>query len=329
MENRRKKSLDFSVIFVFMIVSAISVAFMAMKMLNRVDCSSVNFAINASDFTQGKIIYFEDMTPKAKSWEWDFGDGSTGATEKNVLHIFKFPGKYEVKLYVNGVCKQVRSIEIKGIKTEPAVVPYFSVPAYAEVGKPVKFYDSTANAKTWEWRFGENFDDVSRLRDPVYVYTTPGIKTVILIIDGKKAWPGKKEIMVLSKPVKEPRARRYVPEPSVRRNRVQPQVQAPVMPEVKPPVALAPEINESEFRKILNLIGNGERKTDTLSSFVCKNLDIPITFSNIRARSAKTTTLRKFCQEMKGKKVTAVEITRDERTKCITSLEVVYKFSDW
>ena len=50
-------------------------------------------------------VNFEDITPGAKNWEWDFGDGST-SKEKHPKHIYTAPGTYLVTLQVgNGICE--------------------------------------------------------------------------------------------------------------------------------------------------------------------------------------------------------------------------------
>jgi len=45
----------------------------------------------------GEIIQFENTTPEASSYEWDFGDGNTSA-EEDPFHIYAEAGNYVVKL---------------------------------------------------------------------------------------------------------------------------------------------------------------------------------------------------------------------------------------
>jgi PKD repeat protein len=56
-----------------------------------------------SDQTEGDaplVVHFYDMSYGfADAREWDFGDGST-STEKNPIHVYREPGKYDVSLTV-------------------------------------------------------------------------------------------------------------------------------------------------------------------------------------------------------------------------------------
>ena len=71
---------------------------------------STNFfaATPKADFVVGKhLIYpgasvqFTDVSSKADSWSWDFGDGAT-STLQNPSHAYNNPGIYNVKLTING-----------------------------------------------------------------------------------------------------------------------------------------------------------------------------------------------------------------------------------
>ncbi|MBC6365443.1 gliding motility-associated C-terminal domain-containing protein [Algoriphagus sp. AK58] len=44
-----------------------------------------------------EIIFESEISPEIIAWEWDFGDGNK-STEKDPVHIFDKPGKFEVKL---------------------------------------------------------------------------------------------------------------------------------------------------------------------------------------------------------------------------------------
>lgn len=49
----------------------------------------------------GNSVKFMDLSSKASSWSWDFGDGTT-STLQNPSHAYTTPGVYNVKLTVNG-----------------------------------------------------------------------------------------------------------------------------------------------------------------------------------------------------------------------------------
>ncbi len=52
------------------------------------------------------IILFEDKTPDATQWLWDFGDGGK-SDQKKPKHVFTTPGEYQISLTVsNGICEK-------------------------------------------------------------------------------------------------------------------------------------------------------------------------------------------------------------------------------
>lgn len=55
-----------------------------------------------SDPEPGEEIAFEDESPYAETWEWDFGDGSAHSTAQNPLHTYATAGTYSVSLTVTG-----------------------------------------------------------------------------------------------------------------------------------------------------------------------------------------------------------------------------------
>lgn len=88
---------------------------------------TVSFAINARFFSpsvevsqweidianERGLVYFEDKTPDASQWSWDFGDGGKSDL-KNPKHLFSSPGNYKVVLNVsNGICEKSFTKTIK------------------------------------------------------------------------------------------------------------------------------------------------------------------------------------------------------------------------
>jgi PKD repeat protein len=60
----------------------------------------VKFITNSTSGTIPLKIRFTDQSKYATSWNWNFGDGSI-STEKNPLHTYTKPGKYQVILTIN------------------------------------------------------------------------------------------------------------------------------------------------------------------------------------------------------------------------------------
>ncbi|WP_299457697.1 PKD domain-containing protein [uncultured Microscilla sp.] len=60
-----------------------------------------NFLVNKKLNYAGIGVTFTDLSAKATSWSWDFGDGTT-STLQNPTHAYTAAGVYNVKLTING-----------------------------------------------------------------------------------------------------------------------------------------------------------------------------------------------------------------------------------
>jgi PKD repeat protein len=61
-------------------------------------------------------------------------------------------------------------------------VDFTAVSTVAYINQPVKFVDGSYQALTWNWNFGDA--TTSNVKNPVHAYATPGLKTVVLTING-------------------------------------------------------------------------------------------------------------------------------------------------
>lgn len=142
----------------------------------------INTAVNLPPPTpvNGCVPYtasFSDATPGAVSWLWDFGDGNT-STQQNPSHTYTTPGFYTVSLLiqVSSGCSQyysqfriynIESISAGATLTQTQCAPF-----------TVTFTDTTSNAVSWAWDFGDGF--TSNLQNPVHNYPGSGVYTVNL-----------------------------------------------------------------------------------------------------------------------------------------------------
>lgn len=123
---------------------------------------------------------FTDNTLGATSWLWDFGDGTTSNLQ-NPLHTYSIPGYYTVSLTTEtsgGGCSQY--------------IPIFSTfqvfGGYAGFTDSVtdcppfvaQFYDTSSNAISWLWDFGDG--TTSTLQNPSHSYPVGGYHSVSLTI---------------------------------------------------------------------------------------------------------------------------------------------------
>ena len=354
--RRRNRVLDKSVIVTFLIFSLLSVFVSAYKLSSGDNCNNVSFDTAETEIEAGKVIHFVNNHHKSSGYEWSFGDSTEILVEKNPLHIFRYAGKYPVKLKINNSCEVIKYITVKSRKIDSTGYPTFVAPLKAMVGEKVRFFDTTKNAVSWEWRFGESFDKVSNQKDPYYVYNTPGLKNIILVVNGKNKYYTKKQILVLAKPIA--KAEPVIPPPlpkkpivpTVQRPILPPPVQEPVEAKVEPkeeipappvkkpepehippvpPAVLAPDIDGKGLKKLFEQIQTKKKNTEDVGTYVCDHFNIPVDMTNVRNSSMKTLTLRDFTRNLKGLIITDVFVVKDHTTRCITSLKVEYKYSDW
>lgn len=116
-------------------------------------------------------VSFVNNSVKAVSYLWDFGDGDT-STLVNATHIFGTKGVHTVKLlaYNPALCNKVdtsyKKIYIDGDSPGAGfVVDKLS----ACTDMPIKFINTTSNANSYQWDFGDG--DTSSVKDPIHNYS--------------------------------------------------------------------------------------------------------------------------------------------------------------
>jgi PKD repeat protein len=124
-------------------------------------------------------LSFSNLSSDAVSFLWDFGDGSTSTTV-NPTHIYNIPGFYDITLI---------AINASGCSDTMFKPAYIAIPgAYSNFGisstmgcgtLTVQFTDSSINASTWSWNFGDGV--ASNVSNPAHTYQDTGSYTVTLI----------------------------------------------------------------------------------------------------------------------------------------------------
>ncbi|MCZ2276421.1 MAG: PKD domain-containing protein [Bacteroidia bacterium] len=123
---------------------------------------------------------FSDNSFGAVSWNWDFGDGSS-STLQSPTHTFFTPGSYTVSLNTQtagiGCSQQIPVYRVFHIIGGEARFSFETekCPPYIAY-----FHDSSVNAVSWFWDFGDGF--TSTQQHPVHTYANPGTYTVSLTI---------------------------------------------------------------------------------------------------------------------------------------------------
>ncbi|QQR96192.1 MAG: PKD domain-containing protein [Bacteroidota bacterium] len=137
-----------------------------------------DFSVPTQAFCAPALVNFNNLSTNATTYYWDFGDGSNSiATTPS--HVYNVPGDYTITLIaINGTCrdtmKKVNYLHV------PGTFSYFNLVSLQScVGNLVQFTDSSLNAQTWLWNFGDG--DSSTLQNPTHLYSTTGSFTVSLI----------------------------------------------------------------------------------------------------------------------------------------------------
>lgn len=123
-------------------------------------------------------IQFENLSLYASAFHWDFGDGNTSEAE-NPVHVFKFPGQYEVVLTAyseSGLDTHSKVITV----FEPPVASFTVFPEIVQIpGGWAQMINQTELGHTWQWDFGDG--NTSEEKEPVHYYTQPGTFTINLV----------------------------------------------------------------------------------------------------------------------------------------------------
>lgn len=329
--------LDDNVIITLLAVCVIASLAFVVRYSNYKPCGPFNINTIGNTFNTGSIIRFETDVKDFKELEWDFGDNQTDLTTvSSSIHSYDYPGEYVITLSVDGRCTQYKTIFVRLAPkvVDSTLVPRVVIPENTEVGKPTSFADTTRNAVSWEWRFGEtaNVDAISK--NPVYVYRTPGWKTISLVINGninnalirkifvnpakvenktdKEAGRRPPPIIVQRKPETDPLADQLKEEKNAEPKATEP--------------AKAPEISVAEFKQMLYGVAGGSQNAGSFAKYFCDgNLN---TYTNLNGEPA---TFNQFCARLaKLKKASdirnmTVTLKKNQETNCITAVDVIVK----
>lgn len=315
--------LDKSVTLFFLAAFLISASVLAYKYTSKVPCDVVVLDVKANKFNVGELVRFNDKTVGAESWRWDFGDDTSGSILQEALHVYRKPGEYNVRLLVNNSCEKVTTITINEKKKliDSTKFPVFNIPKSILVGEQLLVEDETFNAKSWEWRFGETAGSNSSKQKASYVYTTPGLKTISLVVNDDLNYITKKQIEVIPLPEKkekiEPLVIKEAPnEPAWKIK------DAPKKTEAKEEEpAPAPYISDAQFAQRLMMVSRGEATAKSFSDFFCGDLGKQI------VAEGKTMSFLVFCeriQDRKIKKIKRLQVFRDENSNCIKTITIDY-----
>jgi len=336
--------LDEQVIFTMITVMLFGLLITGFRFTTRTTCEPIQLIINAGSSQVGSPVTVRAVTKQAASFEWDMGDGAPiNETAALVTHTYTRPGRFTIRVLVNGRCVELRDIVIK---EEQDVVVASPIPTFicvdtAYVNKPVVFEDTASNVTSWEWRF-ETGGSIDGTRKKVqHVYYSPGRKLVTVRLNGRNDRISQKYIDVidpaqLQKPEdrKEKNNKRneglrpiiIQKDPVVPPITPQPAPPEPPKPEPKPaPVQKIKEVSTEEIGNMLKGISDDNNPVSDVTGFLC-NPDMTVVYEK------KMMLFSKAVEKLKGEKgkirKVVVSFSKDAATNCINNMkiDVKYKF---
>jgi parallel beta-helix repeat protein len=130
------------------------------------------------------VQFIDTSTGNPTSWQWNFGDGSTSSLQ-SPSHVYTEPGKYTVTLTISNAqgSNTMMMGDLIYVRNTPPTADFSGTPLAGAAPLSVQFSDeSTGNAITqWHWDFGDGTTSVGANNNPIHVYQTQGLYTVILV----------------------------------------------------------------------------------------------------------------------------------------------------
>lgn len=335
-------NFDPRILLVFILILSLGMLSFITKFIGSVDCENTTFYIVAKNRLVGETIELYNETNGADTWEWDFGDGTPKEFEKNVTHQYSKSGKYRITLTINETCITYKDIIIKSVGdlSERIRKPEIIAPRVVKVGEEVVFdyYYNGNDIFSWEWSFGES----SRLDDtesnPVYVYRTPGVKKISLIVNGNVSKIVSKTILVKPKDPVPPDA--LVEDVEIKPLKLKkgpaqmdPAEEFAMTLPVVPPSSKkksnandknkksAPKISEEQFELLLHQVAKRSKTKDDFATYLCDDYKVPVLIND-----SKILPFDEYCKKIADKtlRFSNIRLTANDEG-CIINIEVNYK----
>lgn len=140
----------------------------------------VSFSIEDTSGCATFCPKFTDTSTPAgilNSWQWNFGDNGSVSFDQNPVHCFTSTGTYSISLQgstINGCTGS--SAQNSAITIHPVPVASFTfTPINATTSNPeIQFTNTSVNATSWLWNFGDETTSQSTANNPVHAYENAG-----------------------------------------------------------------------------------------------------------------------------------------------------------
>lgn len=140
-----------------------------------------NFVMSKTSAYVGETITFTNQSSNASSYSWSFGDGGMSTTE-NPTHAYAGPGSFTVTLTATGPGGENTTSKSITITHAPPVAGFTMSHTTAEAGTLISFTNTSVNATSYYWDFGDGGTSTSV--SPTHTYTSAGDYTITLEAEG-------------------------------------------------------------------------------------------------------------------------------------------------
>ena len=342
----------------------LSIGLASYKIAEEKPCVPIIVAINGTTkglnktFFIGETVRFAALFAEDKKISWDFGDQSKSEIGIRSTHSYRKEGVYPITVTIDGNCTQHDQVVIKqfiadtSVANNDAIKNLFGNPIDGNVSPTVMqsvIYSSTAEAKSYEWSIS-NYSNypVKNTREAQFVFLTPGLKVLQLMLNGDPSKVYRKDIIVQPLPTVPkntqdlplPQVPVYVPQALPQNNAAAKEPDKPVdkpvdkPAEVKPPEVKTEQQQPAIVKPKTIRIGN-ENFKDMLQDVVNNNADVA-DFNDYLCDQGKTrviindeknwTNFTTLCNTIRGdKRVTITEVEQIIENNCVVKLKVKYE----
>src|SRR5207253_408138 len=151
----------------------------------RTDVRSAALTSSCPTLTCSFSDQSSDPDGSVTSWQWTFGDGTTGSTTQNPSHTYSAAGSYTVTLTVkdnqNASSSPVsHTVQVTAPNQPPSAAFTFSCPTLA-CSFSDQSSDPDGSVTSWQWTFGDGTTG-STAQNPSHTYSAAGSYTVTLTV---------------------------------------------------------------------------------------------------------------------------------------------------
>ena len=140
------------------------------------------FTMSKTTAVVDESISFTNTSEHATSYAWDFGDGNTSSDE-NPTHSYSSVGNFSVTLTATGEGGEHSHSESITIAHPAPNAGFLINKSTAEPGDTIIFTNTSANATSYIWDFGDG--NTSTDKNPVHAYASDGVFTITLTATGE------------------------------------------------------------------------------------------------------------------------------------------------